>query len=71
MKANENPRRLTHYQRLIIEFTDCTEEESTEVEDIMRHDVVHSKLDWLSREQFKVAAKQAHEIFVQENAASA
>ena len=54
---------MSFYKDLIIASTGCTSEEVVEIEDIMRHDVVHSTLDWLSKSQFKKAAKEAYEVY--------
>ena len=51
------------YQNLIIESTGCTQEEVNKVEDHMRNDILHSTLDWLSKSQFKKAAKEAYEMY--------
>lgn len=34
------------------------------IEDIMRHDIVHSTLDWLSLDAFNKAAKDAFDVFL-------
>jgi hypothetical protein len=52
-----------YYQKQIIEATKCTEQEVVEVEDIMRNEVVHSTLDWLTKRQFNKAAKDAYEVY--------
>ena len=54
----------THYSELIIKATNCKENEVKQVEDIMRNDIVHSTLDWLSPKQFYKAAKEAYEVYL-------
>lgn len=55
------------YQRLISEATGYTEAAELEaIEDCMRHDVLHSTLDWLTADQFKSAAQEAASILRQE-----
>lgn len=61
---NNKMTKLSYYAKLIIESTGCKESEVAEVEDIMRNDVVHSTLDWLTKAQFKKYAKQAYEVYV-------
>jgi len=39
-----------------------THEEISEIEDIMRHSIFHSTLDWQTREQLQTAAREAWEI---------
>ena len=52
------------YQTMIIEATKCSVDEVSEVEDIMRNDVLHSTLDWLTLKQFNKAAKEAYEVYL-------
>lgn len=48
------------YQKLIREtLPGATDEQYREVEDIMRHDIFHSTLDWQTREQLREAALEA------------
>ncbi len=50
----------SYYQRLIAETLPCaTAAQCAEVEDIMRHDLFHSTLDWQTREQLQDAAREA------------
>lgn len=51
---------LRGYARMISEATGIIEEEQLrEIEDIMRHDIFHSTLDWQSRSVFNKAARLA------------
>ena len=43
--------------------TNCNPSDVEEIEDIMRDDIVHSTLDWLSAQQFKKSAVEAYELF--------
>lgn len=44
---------------LIVDATRCKLSDVAEVEDIMRHDIFHSTLDWQSRSQLQRAAVEA------------
>jgi hypothetical protein len=55
--------KLTFYQKLIIEITKCKPTEVVEVEYLMRHAILNSTLDWLSKDQFSDAVKQAYELY--------
>ncbi len=51
------------YQSIISESTGVTNEKTlAELEDIMRHDIFHSTLDWKTRAQLGKAAKTALQI---------
>jgi hypothetical protein len=50
---------LSIYQRIIVEATGCTEGEARGAEEIMRHDIFHSTLDWQSRPLLEKAARLA------------
>tara|TARA_Y100000310_G_scaffold189465_1_gene189431 strand:+ start:374 stop:547 length:174 start_codon:yes stop_codon:yes gene_type:complete len=51
------------YTEILIKATGVTEPaELAIIEDIMRHDIFHSTLDWQTREQLSDAAKEAHEV---------
>lgn len=52
----------SYYARRIHEITKCSYQDLEEVEDIMRNSVVHSTLDWLTKEQFEVTALTAYDI---------
>ena len=52
------------YSELIIKATGCPEADADKIEDIMRNDILHSTLDWLSKSQFKKAAKEAYEVYL-------
>jgi hypothetical protein len=54
---------LSLYQKMIVELFDCPMEEVHIIEDLMRNEVLHSTLDWLSRDQFHTAAREAKSIF--------
>jgi len=51
---------MSLYQKRIQEVTGCTADEARAVEDIMRHDIFHSTLDWQPRALFDKAAKVAY-----------
>lgn len=54
---------MSMYSRLISEATGCTDGENLRaIEDIMRHDIFHSTLDWQTLEQLADGAKQALQI---------
>lgn len=50
------------YQKRIQEVTGCTDAEAQEVEDIMRHNIFHSTLDWQTPEQFDEGAQLAFKV---------
>lgn len=56
-------RRLSAYQQSIVSDTGCNASEAYLVEEIMRCDVLHSTLDWLTPEEFRDAAILAYEVF--------
>jgi hypothetical protein len=60
--ARDEEERVSFYQRLISETLHCTEEEAVEVEDVMRHDIFHSTLDWQTRESLQQAAREAYKM---------
>mgnify|MGYP001594854238 CR=1 FL=1 len=47
------------YTQMIQAATGCTDAEAREAEEIMRHDIFHSTLDWQSRSLFDKAARLA------------
>ena len=53
---------VSGYQEMIMESTGCTAKQVPEVEDIMRHSVFHSTLDWQTRLEFDKGAKEAYVI---------
>lgn len=55
-------KRGSRYASIIIEATHCSEEDAAEIEDIMRHDIFHSTLDWQTKEELMEAAKKAEQI---------
>lgn len=50
---------LSIYEKAIVEATGCAPEEAAQIEDIMRHEIFHSTLDWQSREELDEGARQA------------
>lgn len=53
---------MSFYQRLIVETLGCTPKTAEEIEDIMRHDIFQSTLDWQTKEQLQEAAREAEKI---------
>jgi len=51
------------YQQSIVKHTNCNNSDVEEIENIMRNDIVHSTLDWLSANQFKKASIEAYQLF--------
>ena len=64
---------LRGYQKLISESIGGTTDMCVlaEVEDIMRHVIFHSTLDWQSGEQFKQGAIEAYEVYKEITASQA
>jgi hypothetical protein len=56
-------KRLSPYQQDIVAATGCEAEDAERIEDIIRNHIVHSKLDWLTPEQFADAARTADHWF--------
>ena len=52
------------YKKLIMEATNCNESIAAIIEDIMRHDIFRSTLDWQTAAQLKQAAKVAAGMLV-------
>jgi hypothetical protein len=50
------------YRKLIKRATGCTDAEAALVEDVMRHDIFHSTLDWQTREELEEAAREGFEV---------
>lgn len=50
------------YRDLIKEVTGCSDVEVVQIEDIMRHVIFKSTLDWQTRKEFANAAVLAQEI---------
>lgn len=50
---------MTAYEEMIIKATGCPPEEACKVETVMRLDVFHSTLDWLSEAEFRRGARKA------------
>jgi hypothetical protein len=48
------------YSSFIIKVTGCKEEDTLEIENIMRDHIFHSTLDWQTAEQLTEAAKKAY-----------
>lgn len=54
---------MTHYQQLISEATGVKDLVLIEqIEDVMRHEIFHSTLDWQTREQLIQGAIEAKEV---------
>lgn len=54
---------LSDYEKNIMADTGCAESEVVLVEEIMRRDVLHSTLDWLTPDEFRRAALEAFAVF--------
>lgn len=50
---------MNHYQERIQKVTGSTEAEASEIEEMMRHDIFHSTLDWQPAPLFDKAARVA------------
>ena len=50
---------MNHYQERIQRVTGSTEAEASEIEEMMRHDIFHSTLDWQPAPLFDKAAQVA------------
>ncbi len=57
----------TGYQEIIRAATGCAAEDVEQVEAIMRDVVLHSTLDWLTRDELETAARKAHLVFLHLN----
>lgn len=54
---------MSVYATIITEGTGVTDaEDLAEIEDTMRHVIFHSTLDWQTREQLQIAAREAWEV---------
>lgn len=53
---------MSYCQEEIKRITGCLPEDASKIEQIMREDVVHSTLDWLTAKQFARAAKKAQQL---------
>lgn len=63
MKQAATPVKLRGYQQIIADATGETEPKVlAEIEDIMRHDVFHSTLDWQTREVLTEGARTANAV---------
>ena len=52
------------YRNMIAKATGVSDVgELRELEEIMRQDIIHGPLDWLSKRQFNVAARAAKEMY--------
>ena len=61
--TQKNPLRISLYSEGIAAATGETNPDVLrEIEDIMRHDIFHSTLDWQTREELDAAAREANEI---------
>lgn len=54
------------YQESIIAATGCTPEEAPVLEEIMRHTIFHSTLDWQTKKQFDKGARDAYDVHLYE-----
>lgn len=50
---------MSPYQQVIVEATAASGKDAEYIEDIMRNDIFHSTLDWLSRAQLVRGARAA------------
>lgn len=57
---------MNAYQKSIIEATGCPEADAPLLEEIMRHTIFHSTLDWLSKEAFDKGARDAYDVHLYE-----
>lgn len=53
---------MSGYTKIIRETLGCSENRAAEVEEIMRHEIFHSTLDWQTREMLEQAARDADKI---------
>lgn len=54
---------MSQYSQTISEATGITDAaDLEEIEDVMRHDIFHSTLDWQTKAQLKKAAREGWEI---------
>jgi len=53
---------MSLYRQAIIEATSASGKDVEYIEDIMRHDIFHSTLDWLSRAQLARGARAAAKL---------
>lgn len=60
LQKKENPE-LKGYAKSIVDDTGCDPSDAEEIEEIMRHDIFHSTLDWQSKAEFKKGAIEAYE----------
>lgn len=57
---------MTHYQESIIKATGCSEADAPLIEEIMRHTIFHSTLDWQTKEVFDKGARDAYDVHLYE-----
>lgn len=55
---------MSFYKASIIAACKCPEADAAEVEDIMRHEIFHSTLDWQSRAVFDRGAREAYKLLL-------
>jgi hypothetical protein len=53
------------YCNLIMHATGCPAKDAAEIEDIMRHVVFHSTLDWQTRHQLERGAREAYVVLLE------
>jgi len=62
---------MSLYRQAIIDATSASGKDVEYIEDIMRHDIFHSTLDWQSRTQLVNAAKAAAKLLAEYRAVPA
>lgn len=60
---------MNNYRQMIVSATGCIPADAPVIEDIMRNDILHSTLDWLSRTDFDTVAREAANLLPQFRAA--
>jgi len=50
------------YQEMICDIVKCNARDAEDIENIMRNDIFHSTLDWVSARDFRKAALEANEM---------
>jgi len=57
--------RRSLYQEGIVKATGCLPEDAEAIEELMRHEIFHSTLDWQTKEQFDAGAKEAYNLLIE------
>ena len=60
---------MNNYRKMIVEATGCIQADAPVIEDIMRNDILHSTLGWLTRPEFDIVAREAANLLPQFRAA--